>query len=320
MKWRRFASRRSGFTLIELLVVIAIIAVLIALLLPAVQQAREAARRSQCKNNLKQIALALHNYHESFSVLPPGVVNPGVQTLAGLPYTSDCANQCRNTPFTLLLLPNLDQTPLYNQINFSVAMGSAQRSGTGPSVHQGALFASASVPVFQCPSDVKYQDPYTLAGTGSYGITNGRRSSYWFPGRTRLEDRGVTFEGEALTTRAMFGINGAATLTDVKDGTSNTMMLCETPFRKNVVQYGPFWTSWNYTSGIEFISQLPNNKSGCGGGSAGCPTAWGSGSAHIGGLHIAKADGSIAFISENTAYAIFQGLVTSSNYEVLGEY
>ncbi len=97
-------NRRRGFTLIELLVVIAIIAVLIALLLPAVQQAREAARRSTCKNNLKQIGLALHNYHERFNVFPPGYVDGSVA--AG---NSDYS-------WPSFILPDIDQAPMYNQL------------------------------------------------------------------------------------------------------------------------------------------------------------------------------------------------------------
>jgi prepilin-type N-terminal cleavage/methylation domain-containing protein len=318
--WKPKVRQPFGFTLIELLVVIAIIAVLIALLLPAVQQAREAARRSQCKNNLKQIALALHNYHDSASVLPPGAINPGVQTLGGLPYTATCATDCRNTPFTLMILPQLDQSPLYNQLNFSLAMGSAQRSGTGPdSSVNGPRFATTNLTVFQCPSDVAFGDPQTIAGTAHYAITNGRRSSYWFPAIDRLEDRGVTWSQDTSANRAMFGLNGAARLTDVKDGTSNTMMLAETPFKKNYVGYGPYWNAWNYTSGVEF-GQLPNAKGGCGGGGSGCTYAWGGGSAHVGGMQYAKADGSVGFLSDNTAFAIIQALVTISKGEVLGEY
>src|SRR5580693_8105777 len=109
---------RQAFTLIELLVVIAIIAVLVSMLLPAVQQAREAARRSQCRNNLKQIGLALHNYEGSYRVFPPGYV--------------DFNFNPNNTPDTDLgpgwgwatfLLPYMDQSPLYNQINFNVGVG-----------------------------------------------------------------------------------------------------------------------------------------------------------------------------------------------------
>jgi prepilin-type N-terminal cleavage/methylation domain-containing protein len=114
--------RQSGFTLIELLVVIAIIAVLIALLLPAVQQAREAARRSQCKNNLKQVGLALHNYHDTYNRLPASCINPG-SNFSDKYLTS---GQVRNFTGYLAILPYLDQSPLYNQINFSVA-----RSGRG---------------------------------------------------------------------------------------------------------------------------------------------------------------------------------------------
>src|SRR5205809_2892375 len=103
------ALRRSAFTLIELLVVIAIIAVLVALLLPAVQQAREAARRSQCKNNLKQIGLALQNYHSSANRFPPGYV-------AGATYPATS----NGWGWSAMILPYLDQAPLYRKINFGL--------------------------------------------------------------------------------------------------------------------------------------------------------------------------------------------------------
>ena len=101
-------QRRTAFTLIELLVVIAIIAILIALLLPAVQQAREAARRTQCKNNLKQIGLAMHNYHDTFSVFPPGIVN-----IRGCVPT----NATHLWGGMTFLLPQMEQAPLYNSLN-----------------------------------------------------------------------------------------------------------------------------------------------------------------------------------------------------------
>ncbi len=314
---------QRGFTLIELLVVIAIIAVLIALLLPAVQQAREAARRSQCKNNLKQLAIGLHNYHDTFTKMPPGAMNPGVQISSNLPYTSVCSDPvagCKNTPWTLFILPYIDQAPLYNRLNFSIAMGSAQRSGTGPTPTNGPIFAGVNLAVFQCPSDVKYLDGQTIAGTAHYAIENARRSSYWFPAINRLEDRNCTWENDTNTSRCMFGINGACRLGDIGDGTSNTMMLSETPFKKNATVYGPYWNAWNYTSGVEF-GQLMNSKlAPCAAQNSVCPYAWGGGSAHAGGMHYAKADGSAGFLSENTAFAILQGLTTIRKDEILGEY
>lgn len=311
--------RRSAFTLIELLVVIAIIAILIALLLPAVQQAREAARRSQCKSNMKQLGAALHTYHDSFLQMPPGSVNPGVAASnnPSYAYAANCATQCINSTWALHILPNIDQGPLFKQLNFSLPFGSAQRSGTGPSVAAVATNASkmGRLPIFDCPSDV-ILDPVTIAGTAHYAITNGYRSSYWFPAINRLEDRNVMYKGDQSQQKAMMGVNGGCVLTDIKDGTAQTMMLVETPFRKNSMpNYGPFWSAWNYTTGVEFGQQI-NNKSGCGGGVNGCPTAWGSGSPHIGGMHVLMADGSGKFYSQSTLFSITQALVTIRNKEV----
>ena len=175
MRGQVSCRRRFGFTLIELLVVIAIIAVLVAMLLPAVQQAREAARRSQCKNNLKQLGVALHNYHDTFNKMPPGAINPGTQAKAQFPWTNTCATDCRNIPWSLMLLPNLEAQPLYNMLNFSLPMGSAQRSGSGPTppVANSAFFANSRMPIFACPSDTPYLEPRNIPGNAHYAITNG---------------------------------------------------------------------------------------------------------------------------------------------------
>ncbi|MES2790502.1 MAG: DUF1559 domain-containing protein [Planctomycetota bacterium] len=164
---------RRGFTLIELLVVIAIIAILIALLLPAVQQSREAARRAQCKNNLKQIGIALHNFHEVYGILPglalcgsgPEDLNPGMQNIWF---------QFRHTPPSVYLLPHLDQANIFTAWNIN-------KSGTDslvPGIAGGKTniqLANGPLPVFTCPSMPPPVNPDFLCWS-SYGWSRGSYS------------------------------------------------------------------------------------------------------------------------------------------------
>ncbi|MFO1095781.1 MAG: DUF1559 domain-containing protein [Planctomycetaceae bacterium] len=163
------APKRRGFTLIELLVVIAIIAVLIALLLPAVQQAREAARRTQCKNNMKQLGLALHNYHDAFNMFPPSAsydgnadANTGGNTCAPTGTNTNAGSPVYGRAgWTILILPMMDQGPLYNQFNFSfgffgrVDYANPPNAGA-PLSPNYAIQLLDSPPVFRCPSNPVY--------------------------------------------------------------------------------------------------------------------------------------------------------------------
>jgi prepilin-type N-terminal cleavage/methylation domain-containing protein len=134
-------ATRSGFTLIELLVVIAIIAVLIALLLPAVQQAREAARRSQCKNNLKQLGLAMHNYHDTFGAFPPGWI------AATRGVGPDVNGGLNGFGWGAMILPMMEQAPVYNQFRFELSINDT----TGTPSNRSLI--ATSLPTFRCPSD-----------------------------------------------------------------------------------------------------------------------------------------------------------------------
>lgn len=191
---------RAGFTLIELLVVIAIIAVLIALLLPAVQQAREAARRSQCQNNLKQLGLAIHNYHDIHGVIPS-------EGIWGLAPAGGGEMLPRNYSWLTLILPQIEQAGLHSAINFSLPLW-------GQTLPSGDTIVSQQIPVFRCPSDAGFDD---ASETHGVSITNyvGAEGYDWHP-RDNSSLGGV------------FTLQGKVPFNDVKDGLSNTIFVGET--------------------------------------------------------------------------------------------
>lgn len=209
---------RRGFTLIELLVVIAIIAILIALLLPAVQQAREAARRTQCKNNLKQIGLALHNYHDSHRVFPPGRMSPSRGGSLGMPCWYGHVSPLYH------ILPYIDQANVWNQLDQS----ETRVRLNSPLCISNAFVTDLPLPVYMCPSDPRHMSG---VNTNSY---RGNWGAHIYGGRHF--DSGLLVD-PVYTPRAASALDGPLggafidrgdiEIGDFADGTSNTVLYSE---------------------------------------------------------------------------------------------
>ena len=202
---------RHGFTLIELLVVIAIIAVLIALLLPAVQSAREAARRAQCTNNLKQIGLAMHNYHTSIGTFPlGGTVAPGYTSSLATGYGAAWGTWSAQA----LMLGYLEMTPLYNAANFNWAVG------MGPPGWQiNSTVSITTINAFICPSDGQSPTPISLQYAQWTGLNNNYLASV---GTSTNYANGYT-DTTGVFARAWRGYG----VQNITDGTSNTIAFGE---------------------------------------------------------------------------------------------
>ncbi|HEY4259386.1 MAG TPA: DUF1559 domain-containing protein [Schlesneria sp.] len=331
-------SIRAGFTLIELLVVIAIIAVLIALLLPAVQQAREAARRTQCKNTLKQIGLALHNHHDTFQRLPPGACRDWQ------PFAPANEPNTWGSSWMIFLLPYIDQAPMYNSYQFTGNSGHVNPNNQ-------ALLTNKKIPAFMCASSTinKMSDSNSKMiahYAGIAGAVNGN-----IPGYTETRNAaggyGIASWGGTLYAESQTNFR------DMSDGSSNVIMVAEVSdyLRDTNKSTRPDWTlansyGWNmgtvysYTSnGSERVFNTVavrwklNDKLKSGAGNTGWTgdgTSEGirsdSGlniplnSPHTGGVHALLGDGSVRFLSENLDFATLNRLVTRDDGQVVGEF
>jgi prepilin-type N-terminal cleavage/methylation domain-containing protein/prepilin-type processing-associated H-X9-DG protein len=239
---RRF--RAGGFTLIELLVVIAIIAVLIALLLPAVQSAREAARRTQCVNNLKQIGLGIHNYESSNGIFPIGIQNYGAQDLAFV-----CSGSGMGRAHTLFtyILPYMEQTTVFNAINMSFpagASGGQTYFGADPGPIQSTAFNGA-LTMYICPDDSRLTPQSSSRPTdlkeayspSSYAASFGTWDvwHWWYGCPTMIQGDGA------------FAYDMAYRISSITDGLSNTMFVGEmSRFNNDPDSFFNFWNRGGY--------------------------------------------------------------------------
>jgi prepilin-type N-terminal cleavage/methylation domain-containing protein len=266
------SPRRSGFTIIELLVAVSLITILMATALPAVQQAREAARRTQCQNHLRQLGLAVHQYHELHSTLPPGsiVLSPLEPLATGWGWGA-------------LILPQLDQSPLHDRIDFRRPNASADNS---------PLLAQ-TLPVFRCASDAApLHIEVGVPGTGVLPVAHGNYSG------------SAAVLHECSRTR----------LTDIRDGTSQTLLIGERRYLSTL--NGDVTSSWcgTITSDIEYLpyQSLPHVRVFPGDGINDNDRF---NSRHPGGVHFLVADGSVQLLSDSLDRSVYYALSTPAGSE-----
>ncbi len=306
-----------GFTLIELLVVIAIIAVLIGLLLPAVQAAREAARRSQCVNNLKQLGIAMHNYHDTFGTFPRGQKNKMGQNVPENGYDRGC--------WYASVLPFTEQAALAD------AMQAAIDRRYDYTCHITGAYVVVNT--FMCPSDPANPKLLTFGATALRAPAQGFHGNYVMcAGSTFFNPSPPILGGvDGTQLNGMFYSLSSTRLGDVIDGTSNTLMDAEiiiAPDRTGHDLRGRYHNTWQ---GNNLFSALypPNSPVGdvssycqsirmarCG-TQTGTNVVQSARSYHPGGVNAGFGDGSVRFVKSTTAPVIYQALSTRNGGEVV---
>ncbi len=314
LRTRNSIRARSGFTLIELLVVIAIIAVLISLLLPAVQQAREAARRSQCKNNLKQIGLAIQNFHEVKGTLPSSRLGP------------------QHASWVVQILPYIDQTPLYKQWNLNDTY-----------YLQKPVARTTSIPMFYCPSRrapmLSTQFEISSTGLPDTQPYPGALGDYAANGGAHVNAivdnplcNGAMCEAQSqLTGSQIVKTQSRTGLRDFKDGTSNVFLVGEKHVPESKFgQSGPSWgdgaiyngdfpRNYNRLAGRDNVGQ-PRFKIAAHGEDLSGPWHCRFGSHHPGACHFAFADGHVANLNVTTDIDVLHKLAVRNDGKPVGEF
>lgn len=290
--------KQSGFTLIELLVVIAIIAILIALLLPAVQQAREAARRTQCKNNLKQLGLAMHNYHDVSNRLP-------IAHMASTKYGYDISGYS----WMIRIMPFIDQVPFYNQWDENLAYN----------VGNNEDLMENRITMFNCPSDT-LANHYRSIPQYNYTVNVGSTNNY--------KENGINganyLAGPFTFSNSTVGI--ASRFRDITDGLSNTMMMGEirqgvsgTDLRGLTIWGLACCMSGNVPPnspvGDRVITCSNTTDLPCSSATTGNQARLALRSRHTGGGHALLCDGSVKFVSNNVDTVLFRALSTMAGGE-----
>lgn len=295
----RRVRRANGFTLIELLVVIAIIAVLVSLLLPAVQQARESARRSQCSNNLKQLGLAFHNYHDVHSAFPNSETG-GTGTLA------------KASAF-IVILPHIDQGSAYNQYNFSL----------GNSDAPNLACVSQRVPTYLCPT-APLRRPVPISGCdandrapGTYAVSTGSGDPYGSLATGNPNNGAIVNTGTGVTR-----------MRDIVDGTSRTLLAGESAWNfadytftsgpcNGQVRWGFSYWSSPHPLATAFTTQAPFNPKSMSGDANRLSRFR---SEHMGVVGFVLCDGSARYVSENIDQKVLNALGTRAGAETFGDF
>jgi prepilin-type N-terminal cleavage/methylation domain-containing protein len=298
-----------GFTIVELLVVIAVIGILVALLLPAVQQAREAARRMSCRNNLKQVTLATHNYHDTFKVFPPGSVHSGPPATFPLPVPWSWG-------MMMLTLPFLEGGNVYDTVNMGTLNCGAEirrlQAAGAPNP------TSQLIPFLVCPSDPNGHKSLLSGPTGP--LPNSGDAGLLFPGNYlgvsgSVDDTPAGCLGIANSTGMYYDLSNTH-FRDLLDGTSSTLAIGERGIPNDL---GWGWLICGGTECEHFISaeeglapgdNLPSSLSII-------QRYW---SWHPGGALFSMADGSVQFLSYNIDYNTYIALSTRASSEFVGDF